>query len=481
MQQFWNEVCDDDLIWNWHLDKICDELCKIAFRVAAGLPKEYDLIINVPPGTTKTKTACVMFQPWCWVRWPWMRFITASYSGALSLEAAESSRDLVKSEKFKYFFPELGVKRDKDQKSNFRLVERTFDDNGVITNEIPRGNRFSTSVGGTLTGFHGHILLVDDPLDPNRASSEGELKRSNHWIDQTLSTRKVNKKVSTTILIMQRLHQDDPTGHWLDKKNKKLRHICLPGEIRTEQYREQLRPKSWDKFYENGLLDPNRMPMEVLEDMLIDLGQYGFAGQVGQTPIPPGGGMFKVDNFSIIDTLPYDPGSEKCRTVRYWDKAGTDRSKNKNAAYTCGVKMTKIGKGSHAKLVIEDVKRGQWATEKREHIIRSTAEADGHHVGIFHEQEPGSGGKDSAKATTTNLMGFTAKPDRPSGNKVYRADPYSVQVNNGNVILMRGSWNTEFVEEHRFFPNSKFKDQVDAASGAFSKLTAKKEVRTLVR
>ena len=107
------------------------------------------------------------------------------------------------------------------------------------------------------------------------------------------------------------------------------------------------------------------------------------------------------------------------------------------------------------------------------------AEADGKAVKIYHEQEPGSGGKESAEATIRNLAGFSSYADRPQGDKIYRADPLSVQVNEGNVLLLRGDWNHEFVEEFRHFPFSTYKDQVDATSGAFSKLTQKRKARVL--
>ncbi|MFP4018232.1 MAG: hypothetical protein ACLFUH_03195, partial [Bacteroidales bacterium] len=75
-----------------------------------------------------------------------------------------------------------------------------------------------------------------------------------------------------------------------------------------------------------------------------------------------------------------------------------------------------------------------------------------------------------------NLAGFAVYADKPTGDKVKRADPYSVQVNNNNVYLLRGQWNKDFIDEHTFFPYSTYKDQVDAASGAFAKLTKAKEV-----
>jgi len=466
VKTFWEEVSNDEFKPNWHIELLCQELTEIAKRVAENKPKKHDLIVNIPPGTTKTITCSIMFPVWCWIKWFWMRFITASYSGALSLESAEYSRDLVKSEKFKQIFPNLSIKQDKDTKSNFRIQKQ------LNYGHTPKlgGNRYSTSVGGTLTGFHGHILIVDDPLDPNRAFSEVELNNANRWMEQTLSTRKVDKAVSPTILIMQRLHQNDPSGHMLAKKKANTRHVSLPGEIRN--YKKEVQPKELIKNYKNDLLDPNRMSWEVLKDMEADLGQYGYAGQVGQRPTPPGGGMFKVDHFQTIEKLPSPVNF--VNTVRYWDKAGTQDG----GAYTVGCKMAKLVNG---KYVIIDIKRGQWASEERERIIRETTEADGKSVIVYLEQEGGSGGKESVDASIRNLSGYSAYADHPTGDKVFRADPYSVQVNNGNVLLLRADWNHAYVEEHRHFPFSTYKDQVDASSGAFNHLAKKKIAGPVLR
>lgn len=465
LRHFWPEVSNDQFFTNWHIDFLCEELMAMAFQVGQNLPKKHDLIINIPPGTTKSITCSIMFPVWCWTIWPWMRFIVTSYSNALSLEHAEVSRDLVRSERFRRLYPGVDIKRDKDTKSNFMIVYKN--DKGK---EVRGGNRYSTSVGGTLTGFHGHFLITDDPLDPNRAASDTELKKACRWVDTTLSTRKTNKLVSASILIMQRLHQGDPTGHILEKEKENLRHICLPGEIR--EYKDYLKPKGLAKFYKDGLLDPRRMPWKVMKELKEDLGQYAYAGQIGQNPTPPGGGMFRTEMFLYVDALPAPDSLVEC--IRYWDKAGTAGG----GAYTVGAKMYKLKNGT---FLITDIVRGQWSSEKRERIIRATAEADGTSVKIFHEQEPGSGGKDSAAATTRNLAGYVVKADLPTGDKVTRADPFSVQVNNGNVLLLRADWNKEFLSEHAYFPFGVHKDQVDACAAAFNKLAAKRQVRSLTR
>jgi predicted phage terminase large subunit-like protein len=464
MQAFWDVVAPDEPKWNWHIPYLCKELQKVAYKVANGEPKEYDLIINQPPGTTKSLTVSVMFPVWCWVNWHWMRFITASYSGALSLDLAEKSRDILRSEKFKKLFPNLSVKRDKDAKSNFKIQKTLIGKDGKEHIELG-GNRFSSSVGGTVTGYHGHILIVDDPLNPEEAISEVALKTANRFMSQSLSTRKIDKKITPTIMVMQRLHEDDPTGNLLTKKNKKIKHICLPGEIRN--YKDEIKPPELAEKYVDDLLDPERMGWDVIKELETDLGQYGFAGQIGQKPTPPSGGMFKVDHFIVLGVMPSKDKIEK--TVRYWDKAGTAGG----GAFTQGTKMHKLKSG---RFLISDVKGGQWSTDEREAIIKETAEADGRGVIVGIEQEPGSGGKESAQSTIKNLAGFVVYADRPTGDKIYRADPYSVQVNNGNIYLLRADWNKEFVDEHRFFPLSKYKDQVDAAAGAFNKLAGKRRV-----
>jgi len=464
MHEFWYEVSNDEPHWNWHIKYLCQEMQKVAERVAKGLPKRYDLIINVPPGTTKSTICVIMFPVWCWINWPWMRFVAASYSATLSLEHAEYSRDLVRSEKFQNIFPYIRIKRDKDQKGNFRVEELIFDDKGEITKVKLGGSRFSTSVGATLMGFHGHILLVDDPINPKEFSAESELTTANHWMDQTLSQRKINKDITPTILIQQRLHQDDPAGHILAKDHKKLKHICLPGEIIN--YGHKVSPKALKQYYTEGLLDPVRMGTGVLLEMEVDLRQYGYAGQVGQDPTPPKGGMFKVDNFHVVAHMPDMEEIEF--SLRYWDKAGTEGG----GAYSCGPLIHKLKNG---KYIFSDVNRGQWSSEKREGQILKTAEADrmvyGSKYRIWVEQEPGSGGKESAEATIKMLAGFKVQPDKVQANKIHRADTYSVQVNYGNILLLSGDWNKAFIEEHRYFPFSKYKDQVDSAAGGFTKAT----------
>jgi predicted phage terminase large subunit-like protein len=451
--EFWDEVVNEDPVWNWHIKYICDELQVMAERVFKNLPKEHDLIINVPPGSTKSTICSIAFPAWFWTRMSTGRVISASYEHELALNFARKSRDIIESEKYQRYFPGLKLKLDQNAKRHY-------------VNE-QGGERKSVGAGGNITGSHGHIILVDDPLNPKEAVSEQGLKKINRWMSETLPTRKVNKEVVPTIVIMQRLHQDDPTGHMLLKAEghpaKKVKHICLPAEKS-----ELVKPGRLKLRYVDGLLDPLRISKKVLAEARIDLGAFGYAGQFDQHPVPLGGGLFKWERLRF-DVAP--PLRDFVMLVRYWDKAGT----HADGAYSAGVLM---GKDKYGRFWILDVVRGQWDSAERERVIRKTAEMDGKKVWVAIEQEPGSGGKESAENTVRKtLVGYRVIIDKVSGSKEFRAEPFSTQVNAGNVFIKKdGVWVKEFVDEMKFFPYSRYKDQIDAASGAFARLNARRRV-----
>lgn len=454
VKEFWHVLIPDVPVWNWHIEYLCDEMQAVAERVFENKPKEHDLIINVPPGTTKSTIISVMFPPWTWTRMPQARHINSSHTQNLVLDLSRKCRDIVLSELYQKCWPHIKLREDQNTKGHFINTEGGF--------------RFSCTVGGSSPmGFHAHFLSVDDPIDPQKAISELELATANNFMTQTLPTRKVNKEVSVTVLVMQRLHQNDPTGHILEKQRDNVKLICLPGELA-----DNVRPKRLKKKYVNGLLDPIRLSHRALAESLKTMGQYAYAGQIQQNPVPAGGGMFKTSRLQIEEV----PPKYFKRIVRYWDKAGT----SKGGAFTVGVEMglEKIpvgnGKWQDGRYWVLDVIRGQWDASEREAIIKQTARADGHLTKIGVEQEPGSGGKESAEATAKNLAGYSVSLDKVTGDKETRADVFATQVNAGNVVLLAGKWNHEYIEELKYFPTSTYKDQVDASSGAFSMLFKKK-------
>lgn len=450
--EFWDVIIDETPKLNWHVKYLCDELQKVAERVFRGEPRKYDLVINIPPGSTKSTICSQMFPAWVWTRMPSARFICASYAHMIALRDSLKTRDIVKSDKYQACF-KLDLREDQNTKSLFVNSKK--------------GDRLAAGVGGAITGIHAHFLLVDDPLNPEESYSEAELKKVNRWFETTLPTRKVNKEITPTIVVQQRLHQSDPSGELIEKhkdENGKLKntlkHICLPGELT-----EDVSPKEMARFYRDGLLDPERFPRNVLDEMKQTLGAYGYASQILQTPVPLSGGMFRVECLNRVREEP--PLARFSRFIRSWDKAATANG----GAYSAGVLW---GIDWKERPWILDVVRGQWDSTTREEIIRATAERDTFRVPVLVEIEGGSGGKESAEATVKNLVGFRVITYHPTGTKEARAYSLASQMGIDNHInILERSWTNAFIEELRYFPHSKYKDQVDAASSGFSWITRK--------
>lgn len=445
VKRMWSTIVAERPVWNWHIRKICKRLGLICKRIFNGIKKRFDLVVNVPPGMSKSLLMSVFLPAWCVANMPSFRFIGASYSYDLQMDLSSKCRDVIESEDYQRFFPHVKLRDDQNTKRYFKTTKGGF--------------RFAVGMEGSITGFHAHLIVIDDPLDPNMAASDVELKRTNNWIKDTLSSRKVSKTVSVMVLVMQRLHEDDPTAHFLTKK--RVRHVKLPAEVT-----DGVVPKRWGRYYRDGLLDRERLPKDELEELERDLGPQQYAAQYRQSPVPPGGAMFDVERLKVGVPGPL------VRVARFWDKATTAK---KTSAYTAGVLM---GVDADGRYWVLDVVRGRWNSYDRERKVRDTAELDvtryGELVEVGIEQEGGSGGKDQAEDGVRQLAGYrvkVVKSDASTGGKERRAEPLSAQVNGGNVYLSsegKRTWHKDYIAELRGFPFSRYKDQVDASSGSFS-------------
>lgn len=465
VKEFWEIIIQEDPIWNWHIEYLCGVAQEMAERIFKRLPKLHDLVVNIPPGTTKSTIFSIMFPVWLWTRQPEIRIISASYEEQLALKFAVKSRDIIISEKFQRVFRfkknDVGrwrpsVARDAEP----ILLKQDQNAKSLFANTMG-GERMSVGAGGHITGSHGHVIIVDDPINPKEAVSEAGLLTINRWMRETLPTRKVDKKVAPTMLIMQRLHQNDPTANMLEKK-KEVFHVCLPGEDSKLVRPLRLRLKYQEQ---DGLLDPNRLDRKILGELKEDLLEYGYSGQIEQNPVPEGGGLFKMSKISFV-RAPRISEQNYEMIVRYWDKAGTKDGGKRTAG-------GKVGKTADGRIIILHMVKGQWAAGEREQIILETAQMDTPLVVVGTEQEPGSGGLQSAEDTVKNLMGFDCRVDKVTGDKATRAEPLARQVQIGNVFVAldedgnEPKWWADLRTEMAFFPFSKFKDQVDSLSGAF--------------
>lgn len=261
---------------------------------------------------------------------------------------------------------------------------------------------------------------------------------------------------------------DQTTGFPIPERAGRIRWFVRDGEfLRWADTKEELQsryptkpPKSFAfipaKLEDNRILetaDPNyRANLEALPPVERDrlLG--------GNWLVKPLGNLFHVDKLTVVGAAPRH--GQRCRG---WDQAATEG----DGDWTVGVRLCHLD----GVFYVEDVVRGQWDTATRNRLIRQTAELDGPACRVAGEQEPGSGGKDQARAFVQLLAGYPVEVRAATANKLARADPLSAQVNAGNVRLVRGAWNAAFIEEFRSFPRGRHDDQVDAAATGFNAMT----------
>lgn len=320
--EMWETIEAVELIDNWHIEYLCDQLQEVAYLWLNGESQD-DVLINMPPGESKSSIVTQAFPAWLWTIAAYARIISSSYSSALSTAHAVKSRDILTSDKYMRLFGKMEFKRDQAGKMHYKNNKG--------------GERFVTSTGGMVTGMHGDFIIDDDPLNPKQAASQAELESAKNFSTSTLPSRKTNKKTSVTIRVMQRLHEEDPSGIWIDrvkKGKKKLRHICLPGRLSDNVLPVELRER-----YVNGLLDPIRLDDNVMSEMLEDMGSYAFAGQVMQKTAPEGGGIWKKEWFKVVPDHLFPAADTLSAYGTDWDTAYTDKQVNDATAYCVSGKI----------------------------------------------------------------------------------------------------------------------------------------------
>lgn len=432
----------------WAVEAICQHL------EACADGEITRLLINCPPGMAKSLIVSVFFPAWLWgpKGRPSARFLSASYELGLAMRDNNRMRRLVKSEWYQALW-DVKITDDQDAKQKFEN-----------TATGGRECRASTS----LTGGRGDFVLWDDPHSTTTAESDVERQNITQILQEGLPSRG-NDDVdspSVFIIIMQRLHEEDVSGVILSRQLGYV-HLRLPMEFEEEKRCETEIGFIDPRTYDGELLFPERWNRQSVDEKKTSMSDYAYAGQYQQRPSPRGGGIFRKDYFEIIDAMPHGYRV----TVRGWDLGGTDRKKNKRAARTAGVKLSEYPDGL---IVVEDCVAGQWDPGKVEQVIATTASQDGYEVEIDIPQDPGQAGKAQVRYIVTRLPGYTVHWSPESGDKQIRADPVASQAKVGNVKLLRGAWNTSYLEELAGFPSGTWKDKVDATSRAYQRLVKNK-------
>lgn len=455
-ESFWafRRYMDPTMQLGWWPHLVSIKLQEFFDKLVAGeRPK---LLLEAPPQHGKSR-ALEDFSAWMAGKRPDWREIYASFSDDLGVRANTMVQRIMDSDKYKRVFPQTILRP-----HNAHGDEQMFQRNSSYLEWVYRKGSFrNVTVQGQVTGKTSDWSIIDDPLKGREAAQSLTVRNKTwNWLTDDFMTRFADQ--AGMIMTMTRWHVDDPAGrlHEYYPEAEVLKFPAVATEDCMDVKLGYRKP--------GEALFPEFKSLPFLLSQKKASSQASWASLYQQSPIVVGGGMFPIENFKIV---PHMPSTDDIRkSVRYWDKAATQDG----GAYTAGVLMHALRDG---KWIVEHVRRGQWNRYDRERYMKAQAEADDAKYGrvhIFVEREPGSGGKDSAEASIANLAGHSIKEDRVTGSKELRADPYAGQVQGGNIMLLAGKWNQEFIDEHETFPSGKYKDQVDAAAGAFTQLVKKK-------
>lgn len=416
------------------------------------------LMIFAPPQHGKSRLVSEGFPAYWLGRRPDDPVIICSYGADLAEAKSRQARELVESEDYANVFPGITTRNDS------RAVKRW------LLNAPYRGSLLAAGVDGPVTGHGAMLGVIDDPFE-NWKQAQSATTRNSVWAWYRTTFRTRIREGGAIVLIMTRWHEDDLAARILQTQGDEWTVLRLPAIAETPQERTAndrylgLPEAAADPLgREPGEpLAPRRYSRTALKALQSDVGSVAWAAEYQGVPRAPEGNRIKREWFRLVDAVP--AGSAR---VRYWDKAGTEGG----GAFTAGVLLAKKDGITY----VEDVVRGQWSAFQRETVMKQTAQLDAQRYGsstavsIWIEQEPGSGGKESAQSTIRNLSGFNIHADIPSGGKDVRLEPFAAQAEAGNVRLLRGAWNGDYIEEMVSIPHGTYRDQGDATAGAFNKL-----------
>jgi predicted phage terminase large subunit-like protein len=410
---------------NWHIDAMAYK----ASQVATGKVKR--LIIAVPPRHLKSIIASVALPAWYLGHNPSERVVCISYSAELAKTHANDFRRVVTDPIYQAVFPKMRLARETDSEIHTTL----------------RGRRYATSIGGTLTGRGGNLLIIDDPLKPSDAISAVNRERVIDWYGSTLSTRADDKQAARIMVVMQRIHVDDLVGHLLEKEAG-FEVLSLPAVAQSTTTYDLGGGRTHTRE-QGDLLHPAHEPAEVLREIKKNMGSMLFSAQYQQAPEPAGGKIIKrkmLQYYSAVERRPTD------RIVLSWDIA---LSEKEAADYSACVVLLNRG---DLYFVLEVV-RGKFPFDRLKDKIIEVKERYGRAALVVEESPISHGLIQSLREKHINVVDI--KPDR---DKLSRLISQIDLFEGGSVLLPKDApWLEEFVSELLSFPG-RHDDQVDALS-----------------
>lgn len=453
--------------------KMARELEKVLLYVeTSGKRGTQFLLILIQPQIGKSAMVSRFFPAFALGKMPNLRMIEVSYGADLAVGNSRAVRNMILSSQYQSVFGKLSPSEEPVMLSSDSKAAAEWD-----LADPYRGGMIATGIGGSVPGRAKGLGILDDPIKGEK-EAQSELVRDEAW-DFYLSSLRV--RMYAGVVVMTHWHPDDPAGRLirdqvLKPNGDKWKVLMIPGIVDDGMFaadKDEQRKRMLDGVYlplrdpmgrdVGEVVCPEMLTKSELLKIRETMGDRHFSALYQQMPYSKGGQKYKRDWFRVVAKIP--DGVTIKHVVRYWDKANSA-----SGDFTAGVLMAYCSDGY---FYVLDVARRQCTSYARNQLMKQVAESDRERYGkvvTWHQQDPGSAGKDSAEATNLTLVGFPAKYETLSGDKEARSDPLEDAFEGGMMYLLRGTWNEPFVEECVAFPRGRYDDQVDAASSAYNKL-----------
>lgn len=473
-QRAWKISEGNDFIPGWHLEVIAEHLEALYYMDIT------DLLINQPFRTGKSMMACVFFPAWVLIQDPSQSFLYTSYSQFFSARDSVKCRRLIQSDWFKKFWgKEVKLRRDVQNKLNFETLAGGF--------------RLASSVDGGNTGGGANFICVDDGNNIREIESEITRINTNEWWDNVMPSRYKLLKDRRRLMIQQRSHEEDLSGHILAKDDDSWVHLCLPMEFeRSRRCTTIILPSTNNKPWtdprtkEGQLLWPAGVDAKGLAKLKKDFNNdsYIIAGQLQQRPSPAEGGILQkawFKHWKQRDLPLFD------YVLQSWDTALTNTKNSAfNACTTWGVFKDD---GGILNVMLLSLFQGQIEyPDLRKMAVRLSnnyEDTDIEYPAYGHNRPDQilieakvSGYCLHSDLMRANLPVMKFNPT-PHGDKEARCKLVSHLMENGLVWLRTISPKHEyltkdaqiFLEAAAMFPNGRSMDVIDSMSQAFIRMT----------
>ncbi len=414
---------------NWHVEAICWQLERVARHDSRRL------LVTVPPRHLKSVCASVALPAWLMGREPSMKILVASYADDLAAKHSRDFRMIVEADWYLDLFPHMRRKGRKNTETDFENSEG--------------GHRKAVSLAGSVTGFGADILIIDDIMKAQAASSDIERQRVKDFYQQTLYSRLNDKKTGRIMAIQQRLCEDDIAGYLLEKGG--FDHLNLPSIAQESQVIELYGGRKYERKVGELLFEENE-PKTVLDEIRREIGNYAFSAQYLQNPTPLDGARVKWDK---IKTYSGDADYKRYQLiVQSWDTGLTaDVTSDYSVCLTWGFRegIWDLIDIYRARLDYGDLKS------------RIIALRNKFNAGKVIMENAGSGKlliREFRNEKLGRLESFTPKVDKET-----RFEAQLAKLESGNYRLPEEApFMSDFKRELSAFPNGKYDDQVDALS-----------------